>query len=134
MLKKIHLITGYVFFGLFLGTGAYMLFNFPDLYKGQEEVRMMYRSTHIYLLLAALLNIQAAGSLPPVNRTVPKLAFSVASILLIISPIILFLAFIYEPPSYLIDRPFSFFGILFLVVSVILGNLSRAKWLFRDAT
>lgn len=132
-MKKLHLITGCIFFCLFLATGVYMLLKFPDLYQEKEEVRMMFRSTHIYLLLASLLNIQASNSEPHVNGNIAKYGNCISSCLLIISQPIIFLAFIMEPPAYLIERPFSFFGILFLVIGVILSRLSKSKWLSRHA-
>ena len=111
-----------------------MLESFPELYQGREEIRMMYRSTHIYLLLASLINILAANAVGNLESRVASRIEFIASIFLVVSQIVLFMGFVCEPPTYLINRPFSFFGIIFLVVGVILGSLARTKWIFRRAT
>ena len=133
-MKKIHLVVGYSFFILFLGTGLYMESNFPDLYHEQEEVRMMFRSTHIYLLMAALINISAANNIAAINVSFLRYCNFFASLLLLTAPVILFAAFIVEPAGYLIDRPLTIYGIWFMLIGVVVGNLLKSQWLSRIAT
>lgn len=122
-LKLAHLSVGLVFLALFLATGVYMLVSFPELYKDREEIRMMYRATHIYLLMSSLINLAIA------NYSVGKQGFycnwlrRVASVSIIIAPAVFFIAFIVEPKSYLVDRPFSFWGVLLLLVGVLLHTV-----------
>jgi len=119
MLKKWHLWTGILFLILFVLSGLYMIVNFPAL-EENALVRMMYRANHIYLLLTALLNI-IFGSL--VIDTTPfqhRLLFNSASILIILSPLFLMLAFIFEPQRATFDRIFTFVGILLVLSGVVL--------------
>lgn len=129
LLAQSHLLVGAVFFVLFLLTGVYMILNFPELYNGREEVRMMYRSTHIYLLMSALLNLMAGNYLLGVEEANFLRLKKLASLLIVVTPPLFFAAFIVEPPVYAIERPISFWGVIFLVTGVLLHALLNLKWL-----
>lgn len=128
-----HFFIGIVFFLLFLLTGAYMILNFPDLYGGREEVRMMYRATHIYILMSALINLMAGSYTLQMTTLSFLILRRLASLLILITPILFFIAFIYEPAEYLIERPVSFWGVLFLLVGVLLHASLNIKWLNKNA-
>ena len=130
---KVHYLTGIAFFALFLLTGAYMLFNFPELYAGREEVRMMYRATHIYILMSALINLMAGSYLVNLKSTNFQSLRKISSLLILVTPILFFIAFIYEPADYLIERPISFWGVVFLVAGVLLHSLLNIKWFNKNA-
>lgn len=115
-----HLIVGGVFLVLFLLTGVYMLDQFPELYKNREEVRMMYRATHIYLLFAALLNLLSWQQFKSSPFVFGGNVRSLASVLIALSPLILFVAFCLEPASYMIERPIGFWGVVCAFVGVML--------------
>lgn len=119
VMNRAHLIVGCLFLLIFLATGVYMLFGFPELFSGREEVRMMYRATHIYILMASLVNLMAANCNQHASSR-PLLLFRVfASGLVLISPLLMTVAFWFEPPAYLIDRPISFWGVLTLLLGVL---------------
>ncbi len=122
---KIHVILGLVFLGTFLCTGVYMKLNFPGLYEENETMRMMYRSTHIYLLMSSLINIALGSYFVPANSGVRMYGQVLASILLLVSPVLMLLAFVVEPAQMAIERPYSFWGVLFLVIGVNLHMLLR---------
>ena len=63
ILQRSHLVIGGVFLILFLLTGGYMFTQFPELYQGREEIRMMFRATHIYILMSALVNLMCGLAL-----------------------------------------------------------------------
>lgn len=128
-MAKLHIGTALVFFVAFLLTGAYMLFSFPELYGGREEVRMMYRATHIYLLLACLLNLMTGNLLLAVELQRFNRLRGMASIVMLITPALFLLAFFTESPNYAIERPISFNTMLAMVASVAL--LSVCYWLER---
>ena len=130
---KAHYLTGIAFFALFLLTGAYMLFNFPELYADREEIRMMYRATHIYILMSALINLMAGSYLLNLKSTNFQSLRKISSLLILVTPILFFIAFIYEPAGYLIERPISFWGVVLLVAGVILHSLLNIKWLNKNA-
>ncbi len=118
---KAHLGVGILFTLLFLATGVYMLVSFPELYGEREEVRMMYRASHIYLLMSALMNLMAANRHDGgrSQSCFPRLA-NVASILLLITPFLFVAAFVTEPASYAVERPITFWAVVMLFAAVVL--------------
>lgn len=110
-----------------------MMFNFPELYVGREEIRMMFRATHIYILMSALVNLMTGNYLR--NNSVKSFVKfrRLASSLILVAPFLFFVAFIVEPPSYLIERPISFWGVVALLAGVLLHSLLNLKWLTKNA-
>ncbi|MCH2190214.1 MAG: hypothetical protein MK188_04750 [Gammaproteobacteria bacterium] len=104
---------------LFLATGAYMIFSFPELYSGREEVRMMFRASHIYLLFAALINLMAANVRTSDRKGKHDLAFNLSSGLIIGSTILFAVAFWVEPVVYAIHRPITFWAVVSMFVGVL---------------
>ena len=56
-LRKLHFAMGLAGVVAFLATGLYMNAGFPDLYGANEVLRYLYRSNHVYILLASLINV-----------------------------------------------------------------------------
>ena len=56
-LRKLHFAVGLVGAVAFLVTGIYMNAGFPELYGANEVLRYIYRSNHVYILLASLINV-----------------------------------------------------------------------------
>ena len=110
-----------------------MIFNFPELYNGREEVRMMYRATHIYILMSALINLMAGNYLVQSTKFSFLILTKFASSLILVTPIMFSIAFMYEPAEYLVNRPISFWAVVFLVVGVLLYTLFNIKWLNKNA-
>src|SRR5258708_21131167 len=58
--KKIailHLIIGLSLFVIFLITGKYMRVDFPDKEIIPQDLRLLMRSRHIYILFSALIHL-----------------------------------------------------------------------------
>lgn len=125
---KAHFAIGILFFAFFLATGAYMLFNFPELYNGREEVRMMYRATHIYILMSSLLNLMTGSYLLQLSNSSLLFLRKAASLLIIVTPIMFSAAFFYESAAYMVERPITFWSVLFLFLGVMLHALLNIKW------
>ena len=121
-LNQIHIALSITFILVFLGTGVYMLSGFPELYRGREEIRMMYRATHIYILFAALVNLLVGQAIGEQEHRSKYLQW-LASALLILTPFMLTAAFFIEPSGYLIERPISFFAVIFLFAGSLLTSL-----------
>lgn len=127
LLSTSHIVIGFLFFFLFLLTGGYMLVGFPALYDGREEIRMMFRATHTYILMSALVNLMAGNYLLHVSTPRFPSLQCFASVLILSSPVLLLAAFFYEPPGYLTERPVSFWGVVSLLVGVMLHTLLNFK-------
>ena len=133
MFKYTHSVVGTIFLIMFIATGFYMFFNFPDLYEGREEIRMMYRATHIYILFAAVTNLLVGQNLESYLNSLAIIQ-ALASSLILASPFLVFLGFLFESPSYLIDRPYSYWGIVFLFTGTVVILILRLPWLKRYRT
>ena len=94
IIQKSHFVIGLLFLALFLLSGIYMMFNFPELYVGREEIRMMFRATHIYILMSALVNLMTGNYLR--NNSVKSFVKfrRLASSLILVAPFLFFVAFI----------------------------------------
>lgn len=73
--------------------------SFPDLYAGDETVRYLFRSRHVYLLFSSLINILLGlyfhQSQSPLGA---RLQFG-GSLLLLAAPLLHITAFLMEPLS-----------------------------------
>jgi hypothetical protein len=54
-MRRLHLIAGLIVFLIFIGTGQIMAHHEPHMSALSPEVRLLFRSRHIYLLAGALL-------------------------------------------------------------------------------
>src|SRR4051794_38037798 len=96
-MRRLHLAVGIFAVIAFLITGQLMRHHTPPLTSLSDSARLMFRSRHIYILAAGLVNLvlglylqrQAAGWRKPVQ------AFG--SAFLIAAPALLILAFALEP-------------------------------------
>lgn len=95
---------------VFLGTGAYMMSIFPEAYADNEVIRFQYRATHIYLLLASLLNLMVVSPEPLCKRDhwIQRLG----AVTLMTTPALFCSAFFLEPPRAGTEHWLTFFGVL----------------------
>ena len=106
-IRRTHLTMGVAGILVFLGTGLYM-----DQYHGHlrgydETVRMLFRSTHIYLLLAAVVNTVMGLYLRP-SATQTRRALQIVGSIALLGGLPLFLvAFCTEPYLTALARPWS---------------------------
>jgi hypothetical protein len=95
-MKWVHLIFGIVLFFVFTTTGSYMRADFPDKEAMSQELRVLMRSRHIYILFSALIHLALGAYLaihPDTRRRILQYA---GSAVLFVSSILLVWAFITE--------------------------------------
>ena len=94
-----HLVFGLFMFIVFVTTGKFMRIDFPDKDAIPQELRLLMRSRHIYILFSALIHLMLGVYL----RIRPDLAQKIlqysGSIILIASSVLLVWAFIVETYS-----------------------------------
>lgn len=130
-MKTFHLIFGITIVIVFVLTGQYMdrylnhLVGMPDLQ------RMFFRSRHIYILLAGLVNL-GIGAYFTYRLEHWRLALQLLGSLLIVAATVMFvLAFIYEPPKADFETPFSGRAMYAILDGVLLHVISGLRWPFR---
>ena len=88
--SRVHWLVGLLTLVAFPLTGAYML-HIAAVPHLDTVPRLIFRSRHLFLLMAAVVNL-ALSSSQPVYR-----AQRVASVLIMLSPILLITAFFIDP-------------------------------------
>lgn len=95
-MKYLHLIIGIVLFIIFAVTGRFMRLDFPDKEIISQELRILMRSRHIYILFSALLHLLLGVYLQISAQIWRKIFQIVGSTLLIFASGLLISGFIYD--------------------------------------
>lgn len=107
-----------------------MKFNFPEIYADNEIIRYQFRANHIYILMSGLINLVVGMISLPGLQGWRRIFSRLASLLLLISPVLLITAFFVEPVQAVPTRPLTTPGIfilLFGVLSLYVLNLKVGK-------
>ena len=129
-LRTAHLVVGAIAVGAFLVTGLVMYGHEPPLSSLDWGDRLLFRSRHIYILAAGLVNL-ALGlryALPEGARR--RGAAIAGSLLALASTVLLFFAFFAEPMAGRGPGLLSAYGLYALFGGVMLqsaANLRRAR-------
>ncbi|MBK9575470.1 MAG: hypothetical protein IPK50_20095 [Fibrobacterota bacterium] len=118
-LDKIHLAWGLLFVGVFLWSGTHMKAGFPELYHGDDTVRMLYRSAHIYILFSALLNLALAGSGDDLSRGVRGWIQGISSLALMGASVLILVEFLKVSQQVELHRPLVFWGVVLSLVATV---------------
>lgn len=126
MLRRIHLAVGILAVVVFLLTGQVMRFHHPAMKQLSADVRMMYVSRHIYLLGAALVNV-VLGLYLRLHTGWRRHLQQIGSVLVLLSPVLLTLAFFSEPTLGLQGRSWrGYCGMLALFAGVMAHLVASA--------
>jgi len=91
-----HLIFGLIFFFVFTTTGSFMRADFPDKDIIPQDLRLLMRSRHIYILFSALIHISLGVYLRMRAEMWRRMVQIVGSAILAASSCILLWGFIVE--------------------------------------
>lgn len=116
-IRSSHYIIGALTLILFIVSGQYLGlryagFSNPELYGHNEAVRYLFRANHIYLLLPALINLLLGSYLTLAPGRGRRIVQYIGSALLLVSTVLLLVAFVIEPPNPSPERPWSYFGLI----------------------
>ena len=102
-----------------------MDFHDPKVREMTDEgARMMFRSRHIYVLLAGLLHLGVGAYFTPWRERWRKVLQLSGSALMVAATLLLLAAFFYEPPLGGLRRPLTLPAIVALVSGVVCHLLS----------
>tara|TARA_B100000315_G_scaffold28481_1_gene24287 strand:- start:23760 stop:24176 length:417 start_codon:yes stop_codon:yes gene_type:complete len=124
-IKLLHNLTGAISFIVFLGSGLYMMTKFPGIDKSNEVIKYVYKASHIYLLLASLLNMILGGYFLSNNKRVDKIFQVIGSVLIISSTLMLIFAFFHEPGNPAVGRQITVPAIILIFFGALFHSLSR---------
>ena len=118
-MRLFHKTIGVSVVVIFLLTGQYLEFYYPQMEGVDDGMRMMFRSRHIYILLAGLINI-CLGTYFSYRRERWRQALQLTgSILIILATALSVGAFFYEPKQAGLPRPLT----LPAIVAIFAGTL-----------
>jgi hypothetical protein len=120
MLKKLHLVVGVAGFVAFVLTGQYMHWFHAHLYGMADGPRMIYRSSHIYLLWASLLNVGIGCYVRDFSAMRAKVAQTLGSVSIAVGPAMLCWSFFRETYSQDLARPLGRLAIYLSLAGIAL--------------
>jgi len=95
-MSYVHLIFGIILFIVFVTTGKFMRWDFPDKDIIPQDFRILMRSRHIYILLSSLIHLALGVYLQIHAETWRRALQYFASALLVAGSVLFVWAFIYE--------------------------------------
>lgn len=126
-LRKAHFVVGLAGVVAFLVAGAYMRAGFPDLYAANEVLRYLYRSNHVYVLLASLVNLALGVHLTAVAPGWRATVSLIGSLLALASPVVLCFAFFVEARVATPERVLTLIGVIAVAAGIALHVLGGAR-------
>lgn len=123
-MKRFHIIFGLVAVVIFLLTGQYMDHYLGHLAGMPDGPRMLYRTRHIFILLAALLNLGIGAYFTLRPSQAGRITQVIGSVLIVISTVLFLVGFIYEPKLAGLETPYSHWGMYLILAGTLLHLLS----------
>ena len=96
MLRYFHIVFGILLFVVFLITGQYMAADFPDKEAIPQDLRLLMRSRHIYILFSALIHVVLGVYLTMQKAAWRKAFQGTGSVILTLSSLLFIWAFVAE--------------------------------------
>jgi hypothetical protein len=126
-MKKAHLIFGALIVVAFLLTGQYMDKYYNHLDGMPDGPRLLYRTRHIFILLAGLLNLGIGAyftyRIQPWRRTLQLLG----SLLIFVASFLFLIAFFYEPNLGDLKTPLSHWGTYTIAAGAVFHVVSGVR-------
>ena len=130
-MKRFHLIFGIVILVVFALTGQYMHRYLNHLEGMPDGLRMMYRTRHIFILLAGLVNLALAAYVVPRPARWQRVLQWIGSSLIVLATLLFVAGFVYDSPRTDLSAPLSYRGVFAIayggVFHLISGIGARSK-------
>ncbi|MBK9317349.1 MAG: hypothetical protein IPM55_24340 [Acidobacteria bacterium] len=126
-MKRIHFIFGLLVFIVFLLTGQYMDKVHNHLDGIEDGVRLLYRTRHIFILMASLIHIVLGLYYEILIGRWQRRVQTTGSLLLVAGTILLIIAFIDEPGKRDMEAPYTYWGMHVILLGTIFHVMSVLK-------
>ena len=123
-MKPLNLIFGLLVLVIFLLTGQYMHRHYNHLVGMSDAPRLLYRTRHIFILLAGLLNLGIGIYFSYRQEQWRKLLQLAGSILIMLAAVLFIAGFFYEPKLDNLYTPFSHWGAYTIVAGTLFHLIS----------
>ena len=122
-----HLIFGVIMFVVFVTTGKFMRVDFPDKDVIPQELRLLMRSRHIYILFSALIHLVLGAYFRAGKQRAARILQYSGSAALTAASVFLVWAFVVETYSLQHFSGLSRNGIYLSLTGVVLHLLTRIE-------
>lgn len=126
-MKRLHLVVGVTALFAFLLTGQYMDYLEVRTNALGETARVMFRSRHIYLLLAGLVNVGVGSYYSERERGWRRGLQLLGSVLVVSAPALMVVAFFAEPGAPGLKRHFTLPAVVILSIGTLLHALGGLR-------
>src|SRR5829696_2123370 len=126
-MKRVHLIFGALIVLGFLLTGQYMDKYYNHLVGMPDGPRLLYRTRHIFILLAGLLNLGIGAYFTYRIETWQRTLQLLGSLLIFSASVLFVIAFFYEPNLSDLDTPLSHWATYTIAAGTVLHVVSETR-------
>ncbi len=126
-MKKAHLIFGVFVVLSFLLTGQYMDKFYNHLDGMPDAPRLLYRTRHIFILLAGLLNLALGAYFTYRIQTWRRIIQVLGSLLIFAASFLFLVAFFYEPKLSDLHTPLTHWGTYTIAAGALLHVVSSVR-------
>ena len=126
-MKKAHLIFGACVVLAFLLTGQYMDKFHNHMVGVPDAPRLLYRTRHIFILLAGLLNLGIGAYFSSRIEAWQRALQLLGSLLIFAASALFLIAFFYEPNSGSLRTPLSHWGTYTIATGALLHVISGVR-------
>ena len=126
-MKKVHLIFGACVVVAFLLTGQYMDKFYNHMAGVPDAQRLLYRTRHIFILLAGLLNLGIGAYFTYRTETWCRMVQLLGSLLIFTASLLFIIAFFYKPNLHNLHTPLSHWGTYTIATGALLHVISGAR-------
>lgn len=126
-MKPAHLIFGFLVVIVFLLTGQYMDVYHNHLDGMPDGTRMLYRTRHIFILLAGLLNLGIGIYFTCRGALWGRILQTLGSALIAVASLLFIAAFFYEPTLNNLYTPLSHWGTYTILAGTLFHLFSGAR-------
>jgi hypothetical protein len=122
--RRTHALVGALGIAGFLASGLWMHYGHGHLAGYDAATRLAFRSIHIDILMASLVNVASAAAQSDLDARWRAAMAGAGTILIALAPFLLGAAFVREPFSGL-ERPLTRAGLIACAVGVVLEWVAR---------
>ncbi len=126
-MRRLHLAVGLIALGAFLASGFYLRWGPDQVPTLDDATRLLFRSSHIYLLFSALLNVVLGLYSEPAPGGWRLWLRRAGSLLVLVAPVLLGMAFLREPWLTGLARPYAKTAVVGSVVGVLCHLASQTR-------
>jgi hypothetical protein len=126
-LKSVHLLVGIFGIVVFVLTGQYMAIFLRGMMDMPDGPRLLYRTSHLYLMWSSLVNLLVGVYFIAANGKVTRIMQCIASALLLAGPPLIIAGFFLESPNNDLDRPFCGWANYFAIAGVIVHAFASRR-------